>query len=76
MLATTITGITAHCGTTFGRRIMQIAEAILPARIWPSPPRFQKRILNAGTTARETLSSMAMFWNSTQVRRGVEKDAS
>ncbi len=52
---------------------MQAAVARHPARICPSPPMFQKRILNAGVTARETHSSMAVFCSVTQMRREVPK---
>ena len=46
---------------------MQAAVARPPMSTWPSPPMFQKRILNAGVTARETQSSMAMFCNRIQI---------
>ena len=76
ILQTIMTGISAPFGNASRRQIMQAVVASAPASICPSPPRFQKRILNAGTTARDTLSSMAIFWRSTQVRRCEEKEAS
>ena len=61
ILATTITIISSQLGILSPSRIMQAAVARPPIRIWPSPPTFQKRILNAGVTARETHNRMAIF---------------
>ncbi len=74
MLLTAMQAITAQLGSVSPRQIMQAADARAPIRACPSPPIFQKRILNAGVTARETHSSMAMFCSSTQNLRGVPKE--
>ena len=50
---------------------MQLAEARQPISVCPSPPMFQKRILNAGVTAREMHSSIATSRKVTHVLRGV-----
>ena len=60
-LDTTITIISSQLGILSPSRIMQAAVARPPIRIWPSPPTFQNRILNAGVTARETHSRIARF---------------
>ena len=62
MAETVITQISSQLGSLSPSRIMQAAVARPPIRIWPSPPTFQKRILNAGVTARETHRRMARFW--------------
>ena len=59
MLVTSIVTMSSQLGRTSRRTIMQAAVARQPAIIWPSPPMFQKRILKAGVTARETQSSIA-----------------
>ena len=61
MEAKTMMTISSQLGILSPSKIMQAAVARPPMRIWPSPPTFQKRILNAGVTARDTTSKMAMF---------------
>ena len=53
---------------------MQAVVAIAPASTWPSAPRFQQRILNAGVTASEIISRIAVFWRKSQVFLGVPKE--
>ena len=60
-------------GTLSPSRIMQAADAKQPMRIWPSPPRFQNFIRNAGVSATEMQSRMASSWRSDQVLRAVPK---
>ena len=60
-------------GTLSPSRIMQAAQARPLMSTWPSAPMFQKRIRNAGVTAREMHSRIARSWNSTQVFRAVPK---
>ena len=55
------------------RVIMQVAAARQPMSTWPSAPMFQKRILNAGVTAREIPSRMATFSQVVQLLRAVPK---
>ena len=55
---------------------MQAAVARPPMSTCPSPPMFQKRILNAGVTARETQSRIAISCSSTQNLRTVPKEPS
>ena len=52
---------------------MQAADAKQPMRIWPSPPRFQNFMRNAGVSATEMQSRMASSWRSDQVLRAVPK---
>ena len=73
MLATIIMQISSQLGTLSPRRIMHAAVARPPASTCPSAPRFQKRILNAGVTARETHNKMAIFWHRIQIFRLVPK---
>ena len=54
-------------------RIMQAVVARQPISVCPSAPMFQKRILNAGVTAREIPSSTATFCHVTQLLRAVPK---
>ena len=42
---------------------MQVVVARQPIRVCPSAPMFQKRILNAGVTAKEIPSKTATFWH-------------
>ena len=74
MLVTAMQTMTAQLGIFPGSRIMQAAEASAPIRAWPSAPRFQQRMRNAGVTASETHSSIAMFCSSTQNLRLVPKE--
>ena len=48
---------------------MQAVVARQPIRVCPSAPMFQKRILNAGVTAREMPSSTATLRKVTPIRR-------
>ena len=73
MPATASMMMSSQPGTESPMSIMQAATASAPARTWPSAPMFQKRILNAGVTAREMHSSIARFCSSTQVLREVPK---
>ena len=73
MAATRETRISAALGSLSPRQIMQAAVARHPMSTWPSAPMFQKRILNAGVTAREMPSSTARFWNVTQDFRAEPK---
>ena len=54
----------------------EAAAASAPARACPSPPIFQKRILNAGVSARAMQSSIAVFWRSTMNLRLEPKEPS
>ena len=72
-LETNIVTMSSQFGITSRSVIMQAAVARQPAIICPSPPMFQKRILNAGVTASETHRSMATFCSRTQMRLEVPK---
>ena len=73
-LAKNMQTISSQFGTTSRRQIMQAAAARQPARVWPSPPTFQKRMRKAGVTAREMVSRMATFCRVTQVLRAEPKE--
>ena len=61
MLAIIIMIIRRVLGILFPNRIIHDAVARDPISTWPSPPIFQKRILNAGVTAIDTQSRIAIF---------------
>ena len=63
--AASMTRIRRPLGSLSPRQIIHAAVARQPISTWPSAPMFQKRILNAGVTAREMPSRTARFWNVT-----------
>ena len=67
MLATIITQMRSQLGILSARQIMQAAVARPPISTCPSPPMFQKRILNAGVRAREMHRRMARFCSKIQI---------
>ncbi len=60
-------------GSLSPRQIMQAADARLPARIWPSPPRFQNFMRKAGVSASATQCRMAISCSRVHTLRCVPK---
>ena len=71
--AQTMITISRPLGSLPPSRIMQAAVARPPMSTWPSAPMFQKRIRNAGVTAREMQRRIARFCSRIQTRRVVPK---